>query len=60
MHAVESVSVRLDAGKITAVVGESGAGKTTVARLLAKIIKPYEGEVLLDGRRAPCGPSCER
>ena len=55
IHAVEAVSVRLDAGKVTAVVGESGAGKTTVARLLAKIIKPDAGEVLLDGRPAPAG-----
>ncbi len=55
VHAVDRVSLRLDAGKVTAVVGESGAGKTTVARLLAKIIKPDEGEILLDGRRAPRG-----
>jgi peptide/nickel transport system ATP-binding protein len=55
VHAVEKVSVRLDAGKVTAVVGESGAGKTTVARLLARIIKPDAGEVLLDGRPAPRG-----
>jgi peptide/nickel transport system ATP-binding protein len=55
VHAVDRVSVRLDAGKVTAVVGESGAGKTTLARLLAKIIKPDEGEILLDGRRAPRG-----
>ena len=55
VHAVDRVSVRLDAGKVTALVGESGAGKTTVARLLAKIIKPDEGEILLDGRRAPRG-----
>jgi peptide/nickel transport system ATP-binding protein len=55
VHAVEKVSVRLDAGKVTAVVGESGAGKTTVARLLARIIKPDAGEVLLDGRPAPKG-----
>jgi peptide/nickel transport system ATP-binding protein len=55
VHAVDRVSVRLDAGKVTAVVGESGAGKTTVARLLAKIIKPDEGEILLDGRPAPRG-----
>ena len=35
VHAVDNVSVRLDAGKVTALVGESGAGKTTVGRLLA-------------------------
>jgi peptide/nickel transport system ATP-binding protein len=55
VHAVDRVSVRLDAGKVTAVVGESGAGKTTVARLLARIIKPDEGQVLLDGKPAPRG-----
>jgi peptide/nickel transport system ATP-binding protein len=55
VHAVEKVSVRLDAGKVTAIVGESGAGKTTVARLLAKIIRPDSGQVLLNGRPAPQG-----
>src|SRR6266700_4364229 len=55
VHAVDRVSVRLDKGKVTAVVGESGAGKTTVARLLARIVKPDKGEVLLDGRPAPAG-----
>jgi peptide/nickel transport system ATP-binding protein len=55
IHAVDNVSVRLDAGRVTAIVGESGAGKTTVARLLAKIIKPDAGQVLLDGKPAPAG-----
>ena len=55
VHAVDNVTVRLDAGKVTALVGESGAGKTTVARMLAKIIKPDAGEVLLDGKPAPRG-----
>ncbi len=55
VHAVEAVTVRLEAGKVTALVGESGAGKTTVARMLAKIIKPDAGEVLLDGKPAPAG-----
>jgi peptide/nickel transport system ATP-binding protein len=50
LHAVDDVSVQLDAGAVTAVVGESGSGKTTVARLLARIVKPDTGEVLLDGR----------
>jgi peptide/nickel transport system ATP-binding protein len=55
VHAVEGVSVRLDPGRVTALVGESGSGKTTVARLLARIIRPDAGEVLLDGRPAPPG-----
>ena len=55
VHAVDNVSVSLAAGKVTAIVGESGAGKTTVARLLARVIKPDAGSVWLDGRLAPTG-----
>ncbi|MGD0194481.1 MAG: ABC transporter ATP-binding protein [Candidatus Dormibacteria bacterium] len=49
LHAVDDVSLQLMAGAVTAVVGESGSGKTTVARLLARIVKPDAGDVLLDG-----------
>jgi peptide/nickel transport system ATP-binding protein len=53
LHAVEGVSISLAAGMVTAVVGESGSGKTTVARLLAKIISPDAGVLLVDGAPAP-------
>jgi peptide/nickel transport system ATP-binding protein len=49
VHAVDDVSLALRAGQVTAVVGESGSGKSTLARLLARLITPTAGELLLGG-----------
>ena len=53
VHAVEDVTLALPPAGITAVVGESGSGKSTLARLLAQLIKPTAGNVLLDGAATP-------
>jgi len=53
VHAVEDVSLSLPESGITAVVGESGSGKSTLARLLARLITPTAGELLLDGSPVP-------
>ena len=53
VHAVEQVSLSLAAGAITAVVGESGSGKSTLARMLARLITPTSGQILLDGQPVP-------
>jgi peptide/nickel transport system ATP-binding protein len=50
VHACEDANLVLEAGRVTAVVGESGCGKTTLARMLAQLIKPTRGEILLDGK----------
>ncbi|HEY3504538.1 MAG TPA: ABC transporter ATP-binding protein [Actinocatenispora sp.] len=50
VRAVEDVSLALTAGRITAMVGESGCGKSTVARLLARIYPPTSGRILLRGK----------
>ena len=47
--AVEDVSLSIDPGKTVAVVGASGAGKTTVAALLAGLRVPDSGTVKVDG-----------
>jgi ATP-binding cassette subfamily B protein len=47
--AVRHVSFRLKPGEKLALVGENGAGKTTVAKLLPRLYDPTEGRILLDG-----------
>ncbi len=46
IHAVDDVSFNLDRGDSLGLVGESGCGKTTVGKLLVKLIEPTSGEVL--------------
>jgi peptide/nickel transport system ATP-binding protein len=53
VHAVEDVSLALPPARVTAVVGESGSGKSTLARLLARLITPTSGQLLLDGKQVP-------
>jgi len=46
---VRHVSFTLNPGERIALVGENGAGKTTVTKLLARLYDPTEGRILLDG-----------
>jgi ATP-binding cassette, subfamily B, bacterial len=48
--AVRHLSFTLKAGERLALVGENGAGKTTITKLLARLYEPTEGRILLDGR----------
>jgi peptide/nickel transport system ATP-binding protein len=49
VHAVDGVSFSIEKGKTLALVGESGCGKSTVARLLVGLYKPTRGNVKFDG-----------
>ncbi len=48
--ALQELSLRIDDGEIVAVLGPSGSGKTTLLEILAGLLPPAAGEVLLDGR----------
>ncbi len=47
--ALRNLSFHLRAGEKLALVGENGAGKTTIVKLLAHLYEPDEGRILLDG-----------
>ena len=57
VQAVDGVSFSLRKGKTLAIVGESGCGKSTLARLLARLIEPTSGSVLLNGENVSTGTS---
>ena len=50
VHAVDGVSFAIHKGKTLALVGESGCGKSTVARLLVGLYEPTRGAVFFDGQ----------
>lgn len=51
VHAVNNISLQARKGEALCVVGESGCGKSTVARLVAGLLTPSAGEIHYDGQR---------
>ncbi len=47
---LKGLTFTIEPGKVTAVIGTSGAGKTTTVDLLMKLYEPNSGEILIDGK----------
>ncbi len=52
LRAVDDVSFRIEQGRTLALVGESGCGKSTVAKLVTGLLTPTEGDIVFRGDRA--------
>ena len=50
IQAVDDVSLQVAAGEFVALVGPSGSGKTTMLSILAALLQPSSGQILLDGQ----------
>ena len=49
-RAINGISLKVEGGKITALVGRSGAGKSTIINLLPRFYDPQEGEIQIDNQ----------
>ncbi len=47
--AVRHLDLEIRAGEVVALVGENGAGKTTIVKLLSRLYDPTEGRITIDG-----------
>ena len=50
MIVLRNVSLSVRSGETVGIIGESGSGKSTTARVISGLMRPVEGEVLLDGK----------
>ncbi len=49
VHAVDDASIELERGRVTALIGPNGCGKTTLMLMLVGLLRPHAGTVMIDG-----------
>ncbi|HEX3805426.1 MAG TPA: TOBE-like domain-containing protein [Gaiellaceae bacterium] len=59
-QALDAVSLDVDGGALTALLGPSGSGKSTLLRIIAGLEEPDTGEILLEGEDATASPPQQR
>ncbi len=49
INVIDDLSISVEAGEYVAVIGHNGSGKSTLARLINGLLKPDQGEIIVDG-----------
>ncbi|MGH2872875.1 MAG: ATP-binding cassette domain-containing protein [Solirubrobacteraceae bacterium] len=55
-HVLRDVSLTVEPGERVAIIGENGAGRSTLLRICARLLKPHSGVVLTKGLAGYCPP----
>jgi ABC-type cobalamin/Fe3+-siderophores transport system ATPase subunit len=50
INIIKNISLNFEKGKIISIIGKNGCGKTTLLKTASKIIEPYSGDILLNGK----------
>lgn len=56
LQVVKNLNINIDKGEIFGILGPNGAGKTTTLRMMATLIKPDSGDIIINNRSVVCNP----
>ncbi|HLO02764.1 MAG TPA: ABC transporter ATP-binding protein [Symbiobacteriaceae bacterium] len=51
IHALKGIALSVEQGEVVTLIGSNGAGKSTALKTISGLLKPKEGEILLEGKR---------
>jgi branched-chain amino acid transport system ATP-binding protein len=59
VHALKGISLSIEPGEIVALIGANGAGKTTTLRTVSGLLRPRDGDILINGKSLKAIPAHE-